>query len=61
MSYVVQKLFSSTTKFLNQAHAGHRSVYACFLEIAFINKVGMHVCVCVCVFVCTYVATIINM
>ena len=38
--------------FLNQARASERPACAWFLEIAFVCKVGMCVCVCVCVRVC---------
>ena len=38
--------------FLNPTRADQRPVRAWFLDIAFIQEVGMHVCVSVCVCVC---------
>ena len=43
--YKVNMNKNALLAFLNQA-------YACFLEIAFVHNISMHVCLCVCLFVC---------
>ena len=48
ISFIVV-LGQEVTRFLNQAHAGHRPAFAWFLKIV---SLWMSVCVCVCVYVC---------
>ena len=42
-------MWTKLTTFINQARAGQRPAYVWFLEMTFVQEVGMHVCLSVCV------------